>query len=127
MLTKTQIEEIERRLLEERKDAAKTVDEMDHEIETDAESDGDISRFPTHMADMASDVQEEEMDIEIAERQSERLTMIDEALTRLREEPEKYDISIVSGRTIPFERLRFVPWTRVLADEQESAEASGTS
>lgn len=123
MLTESQISELERRLLDERRDAAQTVEEMDDQIGGDATSDGDLSKMPTHLADRASDVQEEEMDVEIAERQSERLAVIDDALTRLREEPRSYDISVISGRTIPFERLRMVPWTRVLADEKESAEA----
>ena len=127
MLTETQIAALERRLLEERELAARTVREMSRDIENNAMSDGDLSKVPSHLADQGSDVQEEEIDVQIAERHSERLALIDDALTRLREAPDAFDVSVVSGMTIPFERLEMVPWTRVLASEAEPAAGGGVA
>lgn len=120
MLTQSQVARLEERLLEERASTAQTLRELGMDIEGTAMSDGDLSRIPTHLADQASDVQEEEMDIQIAERNSRLLALIDDALARLRESPETFDVSAVSGRRIPFERLEIVPWTRVLPDENPS-------
>ncbi|HUG00556.1 MAG TPA: hypothetical protein VML95_01700 [Longimicrobiales bacterium] len=78
---------------------------------------GDLSKYPSHPADLGADVVEREMDQLLAEHQTALIERIDEALTLLREEPKAYGVSRVSGEPIPFERLDLVPWTRVLADE----------
>jgi RNA polymerase-binding transcription factor DksA len=58
-----------------------------------------------------------ELDIRMVERHSEFITLIDEALQRLRQSPGDFDVSVVSGARIPFERLEMVPWTRRLTEE----------
>ena len=125
MLTESQIERLEERLIEEREAATRLVRELSRDIERNATSDGDLSKVPTHLADQASDVQEEETDTGIAERNTYRIALIDDALRRLRETPGDFDVSEVSGLTIPFERLEMVPWTRVLAGEAEVEESPG--
>ncbi len=109
---------IEQRLLEERERTLKLVNELRADVrEPEVESTGDLSLMPTHPADRASDVQEREMDETLAEREATQLELIDDALRRLREDPEHFDVSVVSGEKIPFARLELVPWTRVLAGE----------
>lgn len=120
MLSNQERHRLERRLLEEREKSVTALRELGLDLQYAEERSGELSRMPTHLADRGSDVQEEEMDIALAEQQAERLRLIDDALSRLRESPDEVDRSIVSGRTIPFERLELVPWTRVLADEEET-------
>ena len=120
MLSDQERSRLERRLLEERKKTTTALRELGMDLEYAEERSGELSRMPTHLADRASDVQEEEMDVALAEQQAERLRLIDEALSRLRESPGEFDLSIRSGRRIPFERLDLVPWTRVLADEDKA-------
>lgn len=101
-LTPEQIRRLERRLLDERQRAlrtlwAKRMDMEDHRS--------------------AGSLDEVELDIRMAERHSEFLSLIDDALHRLRESPDDFDVSVVSGARIPFERLDMVPWTRRLTEE----------
>ena len=122
MLSENQRSGLERRLLEERAKVTGALRELGHDLEYAEERSGELSRMPTHLADRGSDVQEEEMDVALAEQQAERLRRIDEALDRLRDAPDEFDRSVVSGRHIPYERLELIPWTRVLADEEEARE-----
>lgn len=119
MLNEDQRRRIEDRLLEERDQAMADLRELETDIE-EGEPAGELSRVPTHLADRGSDAQEDDMDAMLAERQTERVHAIDDALERLRERPEEFGQSILSGKDIPYERLEMVPWTRVLADEERS-------
>jgi RNA polymerase-binding transcription factor DksA len=119
-----QRERIESRLLEERQRTVRALRELGADLEEDG-SGGELSHYPTHPADRGSENQEEEVDIALAQRQREQLLAIDSALMRLRESPDDFDRSVVSGRRIPFERLDLIPWTRVLADEDPSSEEPG--
>jgi RNA polymerase-binding transcription factor DksA len=122
MLTARHLDRLEERLIEEREEAKRTLRETAGEIAQSEMSDGDLSIVPTHMADRASDVEEDTLDTDIAQKLSDRLNEIDEALLRLRETPAEFDVSVVSGERIPFERLEMVPWTRMLAAEEEAKE-----
>jgi RNA polymerase-binding transcription factor DksA len=100
-LSPAQLRRIEQRLLQEREMALRTL------LGTWT----DIQRHPI------ADMRKEEMDIHLAERHSEFIGLIDAALRRLREFPEGFHLSVVSGEPIPFERLEMVPWTRRLTSE----------
>jgi len=126
MLDSRQVQHLEKRLLEEREEAIATIRRLESEIEDNETSDGDLTKLPTHLADRASDVQEEDLDTDLALRLSERVSVIDEALERLLRDADHFDISIVSGERIPFERLDLVPWTRRLASEESTAEQGAT-
>jgi RNA polymerase-binding transcription factor DksA len=126
MLTEEQIRHLENRLLEERHQASQALRSTSADIESNSTDDGDLSKIPSHLADQASDVQDEELDTIVAERESDRIEAIDDALRRLREQPDTFDVSAISGARIPYERLDLIPWTRVLADEAESV-AEGAS
>lgn len=60
-----------------------------------------------------------------SEAERERLREIEQALERM--DNGTYGLSEVSGKPIPLERLRAVPWARARAEEQESLERSETS
>lgn len=102
-LTTPQIRRLEERLLQERERALRTLSGTRLDIERHA----------------MGDLRKQELDIHLAERHTEFLTLIDGALRRLRECPEDFDVSIVSGKRISFERLEFVPWARCLPHELE--------
>jgi RNA polymerase-binding transcription factor DksA len=119
MLSQQQKQRIEQRLLEEREQCSAVLRTLSSELEAGEQATGELTETPTHLADRGSDVQEEEMDVALAERQIERLHLIDEALTRLRETPAEFDRSVVSGAEIPFERLVLLPWTRVRVEEEQ--------
>lgn len=120
MMTEQQRRHIENRLLEERAKCMAVLQSLEADVSTaETESSGDLSAYPTHPADRASDVSEREVDITLVERHRERIRAIDDALRRLKEDPENFDRSVVSGRQIPFTRLDLIPWTRVCVDEEE--------
>lgn len=103
-LTGTQIQRLQHRLLEERAKAMRVI----RVKRTDMED---------HRA--RGELDELDWDVRIAKRQTEFIVLIEDALRRLRESPDDFDISEVSGRRIPFERLELVPWTRRLTEEAD--------
>lgn len=117
MLTEHQIERLEQRLVEEREAARRHVREAESPARPDGPADAtatDGSRAPATRHDRV-------------ERTVLRLDWIDDALRRLRADPEAFDRSEVSGLTIPFARLYAEPWTRVLAGEADVRLAPGAA
>lgn len=125
MLSRSQVAQLEKRLLDERRSALRTLRDTWRDIRQGTASDGEAHRTPSHMAEQGSDQQRELFEIQNAWRHSELLSLIDGALMRLRESPEDYDRSVVSGKLIPFERLELVPWTRVRTDELDGPRGAG--
>ncbi len=118
------LEHLERRLLDERRQTLETLQQAEAEAsEGQRQSSGALSRVPTHVADAASDTQEEEKDLANVSRASDQLAEIDEALRRLREEPEAYQTCARCGRKIEPARLELVPWTRLCASCARAVEA----
>lgn len=116
---------LESRLIEEREQAMEDIHQAEREEEEgQRESAGELSRFPTHPADAASDTQEAEKDLANVNRESERVALIDEALRVLRNDPAHYGVCERCGEDIAAERMDLVPWTRLCAScarEQEGA------
>ena len=122
VLTKAERQEIEERLLKERDRAQEVLNRaLDEEDEMQSESSGDLSKFPSHMADAGTQADEADTDFQVAERNSDRITRIDKALRRLRETPEAVGICQECGDPISMERLRIVPWTSVCARHTDAA------
>lgn len=71
------------------------------------------------------ELDELDWDIRMVERQGAFIVLVENALRRLRDSPDDFNVSEISGRRIPFERLEFVPWTRRLTAEIESDEFGG--
>jgi RNA polymerase-binding transcription factor DksA len=113
-LTKIELEHIATRLHEERDRIVGQLHEFtDLEASADGEDRaGDISKFPTHSADLGSDVQDEELDASIATRRSLEIAEIDAALERIRTSPATFGFDENSGEPIPYARLQIIPWAR---------------
>lgn len=73
-MTDEERERIEERLQEERERAQSDLRAVEEEEKTPpGEAAGDLSRFPTHLADESSNTEEEERDFMVATRLSDRL------------------------------------------------------
>jgi RNA polymerase-binding transcription factor DksA len=117
-LTAEQRQHLEGRLQEERERVLKDLRRSDEaRSESESEQSGDVSRLPFHLADIGSETYEQEMDMVMAQRASEELRAIDDALRRFYETPERYGICEDTGEPIPFERLDIIPWARTCSRE----------
>jgi RNA polymerase-binding transcription factor DksA len=114
-LTAAQLDQLERRLKEERARALEDLNRTIAENSDGSEQDrsGDLTSVPLHMADRGTDTMQEELEASNATRLSRELADIDAALERLYSEPEKFGISEATGEEIPFERLNLIPWARI--------------
>ena len=74
-----------------------------------AESNGDLSIMPLHMADVASDYYEREFALGLVESKDQTLRQIEEALERM--EAGVYATCNVCEAKIPKARLNAVPYT----------------
>lgn len=111
MLTQSQLHRIEERLLEER---ARALGDVNRSQATAAEGElertSDPSEAPTHLADRATETEDEELEAALAEREIGEIAEIDAALERLYKHPREFGRSEQTGRDIPFDRLELVPW-----------------
>jgi DnaK suppressor protein len=72
--------------------------------------------YPDPM-DAATRAELEAERLELAHRERTLLGEVDRAITKIA--AGTYGVSELSGRPIPVERLRAVPWARLTADEEE--------
>lgn len=109
---------LEERLLEER---GRVLDTLKHTSPDDigSESGGDLSRMPQHPADRGTDTIDSEIEGALSDQEYRTLRDIDAALDLIRDDPDRFGRSEVSGETIPLERLELIPWTRRLSSEEE--------
>lgn len=117
-LSHKQLQHIEKRLHEER---SRLVGQLREFTDTESNEDsedraGDMSKFPTHPADLGSDNASEELDASIATRRSAEIAEIDAALERIVQSPDTFGTDENSGEHIPFERLDIIPWARTTVD-----------
>lgn len=125
-MTELNVDHMERRLLEERDRTLERLRQAEaEESEGQRESSGALSRVPSHLADAASDTQEEEQDLASVTRESDKLVRIDDALRLLRDEPRAYATCERCGTAIEPERLDLVPWTRLCASCARTRGAEG--
>jgi len=117
-LTDTQRTHLEQRLREERERALRSLNRSVEISADESEEDrsGDLSKMPTHQADLGTDTMQEELDASNATRISRELAEIDAALERLYRDPEHFGISEQTGKPIPFGRLEIIPWARTESD-----------
>jgi len=113
MMTESQRQHLERRLLEERAELVRSLERYTREAGvSESEQDGDLSRVPFHQADEGTDTMQQELEASLAARDTETLNEIDAALERLYHDPERFGRSERTGEEIPFERLDVIPWAR---------------
>jgi RNA polymerase-binding transcription factor DksA len=116
-LTDTQRKHLEQRLRDERDRALRTLNRSLDENASESEEDqaGDITKMPTHQADLGTDTMQEELDASNATRISRELAEIDAALDRLYRTPEQFGVAEDTGEQIPWARLEVIPWARTNA------------
>ncbi len=110
-----QLEHLKARLHEER---ARLVGQLHEFIDVESaensqELAGDLSKFPTHPADIGTDSVNEELEASISTRVSAEIAEIDAALDRIATSPDTFGIDEQTGHQIPFERLDIIPYARI--------------
>ena len=118
-MDKKQREHLEQRLLHERERAVKALRQLDN----DEDSDGSLTTYPFHLADEGTDTMEQEQEFLLRSVEGRLMIDIDEALRTLYKEPERFGKCFNCGRDIAFERLDFVPWTRMCLECQTLEES----
>ncbi len=113
--TKAQLEHLEKRLHEERTRLTAQLHAFEEveRSENSQEQDGDLSKVPSHPADLGTDSINEALGVSIGTRVSHELAEIDAAMDRIINTPEAFGIDEDTGEPIPFERLDVIPYARV--------------
>lgn len=119
-----QRKQIESRLLEERHARLESLAELDDRFrERIEEGDGDLTKYPLHMADEGTDTMEQEKEALMLHQEGEQLLEIDDALRRLYKEPDTFGKCDRCGSEISPDRLDLVPWAKLCVSCQEELEA----
>ncbi len=122
-MTETERKQIEERLLEERNELLDVLAGLDDRFKERLEGgDGDLSRYPLHMADGGTDTMEWEMEFLLAHQEGEQLLEIDASLRRLYKEPERFGVCDSCGREIALDRLEVVPSAKLCVECKREAE-----
>lgn len=106
-LTKTQLKEFKKLLLDKRQDLVGDMNGIHAETFGSA---GDLSNMPTHPADIGSDNFEQEFTLGLLESERQMLTEINEALDRI--DAGTYGICLGTGEAINLARLKARPWAK---------------
>ncbi len=81
---------------------------------------GDLSGYGLHMADVATDNYDQELNLGLASTEQNLLNRIENALKRIEE--GTFGLSIKSGKLITKKRLNVVPYAELTIEEQEEEE-----
>ena len=108
-MTKTQLKEFRKLLLEERAKFAGEIQAIAREASKNPrEASGDLSGYTMHMADMSADTYEREMVLGLASNEQEVLYQIDEALKRF--DDGTFGVCQQCNKAITLSRLHAVPY-----------------
>jgi DnaK suppressor protein len=126
MLTKAQLDHLEKRLLEERAKALRALGLFDQMTKADREAgDTDFSAYTDHMADQGTEAMEREKAALFATKEGRYLYRIEEALRRLYNDPETFGQCHGTGKQIAFERLDALPHARYSIEYKRKLEEEG--
>jgi RNA polymerase-binding transcription factor DksA len=125
-LTKKQLAHIEKRLLDERARALRSLGLFDEMAKADRESgDSDLSAYTDHMADQGTEAMEREKAALFATKEGRYLYRLEEALRRLYNDPQSFGSCHTCGLPVGYERLDALPHARYCIDckikEEEAA------
>jgi RNA polymerase-binding transcription factor DksA len=125
-LTKKQLTHIEKRLLDDRARALRSLGLFDEMAKADRESgDSDLSAYTDHMADQGTEAMEREKAALFATKEGRYLYRLEEALRRLYNDPQAFGSCHTCGAPVGFERLDALPHARYCIDckikEEEAA------
>ena len=84
------------------------------------EASGDLSGYTVHMADMAADTYEREMNVNIASSEQEILYQIDDALKRI--DDGTFGVCQSCNKSITMSRLKAVPYASLCIECQRAKE-----
>ncbi len=123
MLKENESETIEGLLLRERERVFDALAHFEADISDELrDRAGELTLYKQHMADMGTESHEQEKQFLLGSVEGQRLYAIDEALSKLYKEPERFGVCERCGRDIAFERLEVVPEAKLCADCQRAAE-----
>ncbi len=126
VLNKKQLAHIEKRLLEERARALRSLGLFDVMAKADRESgDSDLSAYTDHMADQGTEAMEREKAALFATKEGRYLYRLEEALRRMYNDPENFGSCHTCKSPVGYERLDALPHARYCIDckikEEEAA------
>jgi DnaK suppressor protein len=87
------------------------------------QSGGNLSNMPVHMADMGSDVYEQDFTLGMAETERAIINEIDAALQRI--EDKTFGVCQMTGKPIAKARLDAKPWAKYTIEAERIAESNG--
>lgn len=90
---------------------------MSDENEGEQGDKGDVSGHALHMADVATDMYDREFNLSLASNDREIIARIDDALARI--EKGVYGFCLKSGKRIPDQRLKAIPYAEYCLEVQE--------
>ncbi len=122
MLDKKFIEEIKKRLLQEKERIIKEIKNLEkHTMEKSlTESSGNLSSYMIHFADLGSDTLERDTELDLLTTESELLKKVERALKKI--EKGEYGKCESCGKFIPRKRLEAIPYTTLCKECQEKEE-----
>jgi DnaK suppressor protein len=120
-LAKKELDEYRALLLAKRRQLVGMLSGM--EDEALRSSGGNLSNMPVHMADMGSDVYEQDFTLGMAEAERVILSEIDAALQRI--EDKTFGVCQMTGKPITKARLDAKPWAKYTIEAERIAESSG--
>ena len=125
-MNKKHLSHIEKRLLDERARALRSLGLFDEMAKADRESaDSDLSSYTDHMADQGTESMEREKAALFATKEGRYLYRLEEALRRLYHDPKSFGLCHTCGAAVGFERLDALPHARYCIDckikEEEAA------
>ncbi|HKP76307.1 MAG TPA: TraR/DksA C4-type zinc finger protein [Longimicrobiaceae bacterium] len=116
MLNSEERGRVEGVLLRERARALENIEHFDERMTDLRDRAGELSLYRFHPADAGTESQDQEQDFLLTSVGGRRLYEIDEALSRLYKEPERFGTCSVCGRDIGIERLEVIPETTLCAE-----------
>jgi YteA family regulatory protein len=111
-LTKTQMNELRLKLLEEKLSLEERLDETEHfglSHDSLRQNTGELSTYDNHPADVATELYERSKDIALTENAEHHLEQVNAALDKM--EIGDYGTCKACGKPISFERLQAIPTT----------------
>ena len=117
-LSKAELEHFRMLLLAKRRELLAAVDSMEYEaLRSD---DGDTSNMPIHMADVGSDVYEQDLMLGMAASERQRIREIIDALHRISD--GTYGVCALTKKAISKKRLNAKPWAKYTIDAARQIE-----
>ncbi len=124
-MNKKELAHIEKRLLQERARAARSLGLFDEMAKADREAgDSEMAAYTDHMADQGTESQEREKAALFATKEGRYLYRIEEALRRLYSDPKDFGKCHTCGKTVGYERLDALPHARYCIDCKKKEESA---